>query len=93
MPIYFSREVLNKRELAQALCVVRKGDGPLEISWTFNGMHITSDLGISTTSMGTRVSLLVINSVEPRHQGTYTCTAKNVAGVSSMSVDLKVNDK
>ena len=92
MPISFGSDVIEEGAFAQALCVVRKGDAPLVFSWTFNGMNISSDLGTFTTPIGTRASMLLISSVEARHQGTYTCTAKNLAGLRSASVELKVNN-
>ena len=92
LPISFGRDVLSQGAFAQASCIVRKGDEPLEFSWTFNGMNISSDLGIVTTSIGTRASMLLISSVGPHHQGTYSCTAKNLGGLRSSSVELKVNN-
>ena len=35
--------------------------------------------------------MLTIGSVGYRHSGTYTCTAKNAAGVVSETAQLKVN--
>ena len=35
--------------------------------------------------------MLTISSVGYRHSGTYTCTAKNKAGVTSQTATLKVN--
>ena len=93
LPISFGRDVLNEGAFAQASCIVTEGDEPLAVSWTFHGMDISSDLGIITTPIGTRGSMLLISSVGYRHRGTYTCTAKNVAGLRSLSVDLKVNGK
>ena len=93
LPISFGTDELNEGEFAQASCIVTKGDLPLMISWTFNGMYISSDLGILTIPTGKRASLLLISSVEPRHRGTYTCTAKNLSGLMSLSADLKVIDK
>ena len=37
--------------------------------------------------------MLTISSVGYRHSGTYTCTAKNNAGVTSQTATLKVNGK
>ena len=82
---------MNEGDFAQVSCIVRKGDEPLKISWSFHGSSITSDLGIITTPIGSRGSMLIISSVGHRHRGNYTCQAGNAAGVVSQSVELRVN--
>ena len=52
-----------------------------------------SDPTMTTNTIGTRMSLLVITSVEYRHTGVYTCRAENPAGVTTYSAQLKVNGK
>ena len=91
MPISFGRDVLNEGAFAQASCIVTEGDEPLEVSWTFHGHNISSDLGIITTPIGSRGSMLIISSVGHKHRGNYTCTAKNHAGVRSLGGQLNVN--
>ena len=78
---------------AQVLCIVTKGDLPLNIAWSFHGSNITSDLGISTMPTGPMGSLLMIPSVGHKHRGSYTCKAANSAGVRTQTVELKVNGK
>ena len=78
---------------AQVLCIVTKGDLPLNIVWSFHGSNITSDLGISTMPTGPMGSLLMIPSVGHKHRGSYTCKAANPAGVRTQTVELKVNGK
>lgn len=63
----------------------------MNLSWTFHGSKISSDLGISTVPIGTRGTMLIISSVGYQHNGQFTCTAKNHAGNKSVSTDLKVN--
>jgi hypothetical protein len=88
----FSKEVMNEGDFAQVSCVVTSGDEPLTISWSFHGDKVTGqNTGISTTNLGTRMSILVINSVGHRHQGNYTCQAKNNAGIQKNTAVLKVN--
>ena len=93
MPLNFGSDVLDEGEFAQLLCIVRKGDEPLTLSWALKGAKISSEPGLTTSSLGTRTSMLTISSVGYRHSGTYTCTAKNQAGVTSQTAELKVNGK
>ena len=93
MPLSFASDVLNEGEYAQLFCTVRTGDEPLTLSWALKGAKISSEPGLTTASLGTRTSMLTISSVGYRHSGTYTCTAKNHAGISSESTELKVNGK
>ena len=89
----FASEILDEGEFAQLFCTVRKGDEPLTLSWALKGATISSEPGLTTASLGSRTSMLTINSVGYRHSGTYTCTAKNNAGVTSQTAKLKVNGK
>lgn len=72
---------------------MRKGDEPISITWSLKGDDIVSDPTMTTNTIGTRMSLLVITSVEYRHTGVYTCRAENPAGVTTYSAQLKVNGK
>jgi hypothetical protein len=91
MPLTFGADVLDEGQFAQLICIVGKGDEPLTISWSLQGEIVSSEPSLSTSSMGTRTSLLSIQSVGYRHKGTYTCTASNPAGSAARSVELKVN--
>ena len=93
MPLTFGRDVLDEGEFAQLVCIVSKGDEPLQISWALKGDVISSEPSLTTASLGTRTSMLTITSVGYRHSGTYTCTAKNRAGIASQMAELKVNGK
>ena len=93
MPLTFGRDILDEGEFAQLLCIVSKGDEPLTISWALKGDKISSEPSLTTASLGTRTSMLTIGSVGYRHSGTYTCTAKNGAGATSETAELKVNGK
>jgi len=93
MPLSFGREVLDEGEFAQLVCIVSKGDEPLTITWALKGDVISSEPGLSTTTLGTRTGMLTIQSVGFRHSGMYTCTAKNEAGSASETATLKVNGR
>ena len=93
VPLTFGRDVVDEGDFAQLSCIAMKGDEPMVVSWTFHGQGISSDLGIITTPIGGRGSMLVITSVGRDHNGNYTCSAKNWAGVISDTAVLKVNGR
>lgn len=82
---------MNEGDFAQLSCIVMSGDEPLAISWSFHGDQVGQETGITTTNLGSRMSILVINSVGHRHQGKYTCKASNGAGTRTYTTELKVN--
>ena len=82
---------MDEGEFAQVICIVSRGDEPLSLTWSLHGAVISSEPSISTTLLGTRTSMLTIQSVGYRHSGDYTCVATNRAGSSSSSASLKVN--
>ena len=96
VPFSFGREVFDEGEYAQISCIVSSGDLPLKISWSLQGSDSEiygGGRGITTAPMGARASFLSIDSVGSRHGGEYTCTARNKAGVASLSTSLRVNGK
>ena len=91
MPFTFGTNTINEGDVSQLTCLVSRGDEPLRITWSLKGDIISSEPSMTTTMLGTRVSMLMITSVGYRHSGTYTCTATNAAGTASYSTELKVN--
>ncbi len=87
----FGKETMDEGEFAQVICIVSKGDEPLHLSWSLHGAAISSEPSISTNQLGSRTSMLTIQSVGYRHSGLYTCVASNKAGSVSKSAQLKVN--
>lgn len=76
---------------ASSMCNV-KGDPPFEIYWKKDGLEIDSfNNGILITRSGQRLSLLNIESAQPRHAGNFTCVVKSQAGIIEETTGLRVN--
>lgn len=100
-PFSFGDEAANAGEMATVQCAVIKGDLPIDIVWSLNGIPIESDStspdsnhqhrDIAVRKSGKRASTLTIESVAARHAGLYSCSASNKAGSTSHSADLSVN--
>ncbi|CAG0885273.1 unnamed protein product [Cyprideis torosa] len=90
-PFGFSRDVMEAGDSAQVMCFVRKGDLPIAIQWSFYGKDVVTSMGISTTKVGSRSSVLFIERVAETHTGNYTCTARNSAGEASYTAQLVIN--
>lgn len=91
VPFSFGTEAINQGEVAQLMCIVRKGDEPLSLTWSLKGDIISSDPDLSTTMIGSRTSVLTVSAVKYRHSGVYTCRASNPAGTVSHAAHLLVN--
>lgn len=72
-------------------CQIILGDLPMSIYWKFDNKIIETNGDITISKMGTRSSVLTIESVRDIHAGNYTCFGKNFAGVSNHSVQLIVD--
>lgn len=78
-------------EPVQLTCFVTKGDKPLRISWYLHSKELTSQIGITTNTMGDRASSLSIATTGLSNAGNYTCVAQNAAGIDYHSAYLEVN--
>ncbi|XP_024082572.1 Down syndrome cell adhesion molecule-like protein Dscam2 isoform X11 [Cimex lectularius] len=90
MPFGIDEEV-NNGDSVQLTCHVSKGDTPLVITWSFHGEELSSHLGIVTAKIGSRTSLLTIESAMAAHSGNYTCAAFNLAGAVNYTAAVRVN--
>ncbi|XP_047472707.1 Down syndrome cell adhesion molecule-like protein Dscam2 isoform X6 [Penaeus chinensis] len=91
LPIDFEAEAFYEGDLAQANCVLRKGDRPVAFVWKFNGLEIFNSDDTTIVSVGSRTSILTLDPVRAHHQGNYSCTAINAAGEAEVTVSLTVN--
>lgn len=72
-------------------CSIMHGDAPLKIYWKFNDHIIESNNELLISNMGSRSSVLTIESIRDYHAGNYSCFGKNVAGMANHTVALVVN--
>ncbi|XP_035901245.1 Down syndrome cell adhesion molecule-like protein Dscam2 isoform X30 [Anopheles stephensi] len=89
-PFDFGEEPVDMMNTVSINCVVSKGDTPIMIEWLFNGNRVTTNDGINIMKSGQKISILSIESVQSRHAGNYTCVARNKAGESQHTSELKV---
>ena len=82
---------MDEGDFGQLVCTVLRGDPPFSFSWSLQGAKVSSEVGLRTSQLGERASLLMIDSVGHRHSGTYTCKVSNSAGQVTASTELKVN--
>jgi hypothetical protein len=91
-PFEITEKPANSGDSISVVCAILKGDLPMEIAWSVDGMPIQekhTDVDVLATTK--KNSILSIESVAARHAGIYTCSASNKAGASSHSSVLKVN--
>lgn len=91
LQISFGRDIVNEGDFGQLVCTVIRGDEPFSFSWSLHGDSVNSEPGLTTSQLGLRTSILMINSVGHRHSGIYTCNVSNVAGGVTSSAELNVN--
>lgn len=90
-PFDFGEVPANFEDSSSVTCLVLSGDLPVDIQWLFNDYPINSYSGITIGKMGKKGSVLMIESVNGRHAGNYTCQVSNSAGSETHSATLVVN--
>jgi hypothetical protein len=90
LPFEFGEDPFDILSAATISCTVTKGDLPIEVNWMFNGNRLKTNDGILIQKSGQRISILSLESVQPRHAGNYTCLARNDAGEMRHTSELKV---
>ncbi|XP_068224097.1 cell adhesion molecule Dscam1 isoform X19 [Palaemon carinicauda] len=91
LPIDFGLEAFYEGDLAQASCRLRKGDEPVMIRWLLNDVELVNSDSTQINSLGSRTSVLTLDPIRAHHQGNYSCSATNDAGVVKVSATLIVN--
>ena len=91
VPFSFGEAPINQGETTVIICNIKKGDKPVSITWSLKGDVVSFDPALTTSMIGTQMSLLTITNVGYRHSGTYTCRATNEAGSVTHSAELLVN--
>ena len=91
VPFSFGEAPVNEGETSVIMCNIKRGDKPVSITWSLKGDVVSSDPALTTSMIGTQISLLTITNVGYRHSGTYTCRATNQAGSVTYSTNLLVN--
>ena len=90
-PMSFGKEIVNEGDYGQLFCSVIRGDPPFSFTWSLHGDTVHTEPGLTTNQIGGRAAMLTISSIGHRHSGQYTCTVRNMAGVTSVSTELRVN--
>jgi hypothetical protein len=96
VPFNFDEPIYSGQS-AQITCLVSEGDTPLNISWWFrksdNSELIPLPNGITVNKMGTKLSMLFIESTSSYFAGSYACIVENRAGTSKYTSTLNVHGK
>uniref|UniRef100_T1J767 Down syndrome cell adhesion molecule n=1 Tax=Strigamia maritima TaxID=126957 RepID=T1J767_STRMM len=91
MPFSFQEDLLREGMRARLQCVVSEGDSPITIQWLKDNAKIPAELDIKIQPLDEFSSILNIGHVTPKHNGNYTCQARNAAATIAYSAVLNVN--
>ncbi|XP_028968106.1 Down syndrome cell adhesion molecule-like protein Dscam2 [Galendromus occidentalis] len=72
-------------------CNIARGDQPISIKWLKNGQPLNSGAQLQVRTLDTFSLALVIDSLNPAHNGNYTCMASNDAAVVNSTAQLLVH--
>lgn len=72
-------------------CSIMHGDLPISIFWKFNDRIIEGNNELLISKMGSRSSVLTIETIRDYHAGNYSCIGRNAAGMANHTVALVVN--
>lgn len=92
IPFDFGNEPANTGEMAGVRCMATKGDLPMDMFWSLNGVPIiTGEHSFTITRLNVRTSDLNIESLDAKHRGIYKCLTRNKAGSADYQSELHVN--
>uniref|UniRef100_T1IM02 Down syndrome cell adhesion molecule-like protein Dscam2 n=1 Tax=Strigamia maritima TaxID=126957 RepID=T1IM02_STRMM len=92
VPFTFQDGHLLEGMLVRVSCVVSRGDLPLNISWLKDNKVASQESSISVHNLDDYSSVLSIDPVTKKHDGNYTCVAKNMAGTDIFVASITVNE-
>ncbi|XP_075749282.1 cell adhesion molecule Dscam1-like [Rhipicephalus microplus] len=72
-------------------CNIARGDPPVRITWLRDGQPIKSGRDIEVRVLDPFSVALVIDSLSPSHDGSYTCVASNTAAKVNYTAPLRVH--
>lgn len=72
-------------------CIATEGDLPITFLWTKDGSSTAILTGINIVQGNVYSSLLGIAETSSEHNGKYSCSASNSAGVVSTALQLEVH--
>ncbi|GAB6026603.1 Down syndrome cell adhesion molecule-like protein 1, variant 2 [Chamberlinius hualienensis] len=76
---------------ARLQCVVTDGDLPITFLWTKDGQSLTHDLELVIKQDDEFSSSLTFQTIQTKHNGNYTCVARNAAVTTNFSANLVVD--
>ncbi|KAH6928161.1 hypothetical protein HPB50_012350 [Hyalomma asiaticum] len=82
-------KVASKGERISIICLVSEGTPPFSFSWSREGKEVQATENVKLKAE-TEYSLMIINSIDEKSAGNYTCIVKNIYGFDSYSAYLDV---